>query len=81
MSALQSIASLPINDHYDTTTLAREHLEHAESLFRAIFKLLESEEGIDDARQLARLGHVTIGTAAADFDTQQQVMDAQEAQQ
>lgn len=53
MSAHQSAASLPINDHYVTTTLALEHLESAESLFTVIMALLL--EG-DIVRTMARVG-------------------------
>lgn len=68
----------PINDNFDNTTQAREHLQHAEALFAAIMKLTDDNE---TAYQLARLGTLTAGQAADDFDAQAQAMKAQETSQ
>lgn len=67
-----------INDHLDTTTLAREHLEHAEAVFAGIMKLVGEDTS---AFNLARLGALTAGQAADDFDAQAQAMKAQETSQ
>ena len=69
---------IPTSDTYDTTTQAREHLQHAEALFAAIMKMTDDNE---TAYQLARLGALAAGQAADDFDVQAQAIAAQEAAQ
>lgn len=68
-----------IDDWYDTTTLARENLQYAESLFYAIDELLKAPGLNEDAvkshlQQLARLGCTHTGTAADIFYHQATVM-------
>lgn len=69
-----------IDDWYDTTTLARENLKYAESLFYAIDEILAAS-GVNEIaakshlQQLARLGCTQAGTAADIFYNQAAVMD------
>ncbi|WP_431026222.1 hypothetical protein [Halomonas sp. H5] len=67
-----------INDHYDTTTLAREHLRNAESLFMAISKMLQTDHGVHHAKVLAGLGSTDMMHAADEMHEQAEILYAQE---
>ncbi|TDV89199.1 hypothetical protein BDK62_12419 [Halomonas alkaliantarctica] len=65
-----------VNDWYDTTTLAQEHLEQAGSLFHAIMVLLEKEHGANHRiKDLVGLGMTVADDAAARFENQAYRLD------
>ncbi|MYL25007.1 hypothetical protein GLV89_14605 [Halomonas alkaliantarctica] len=66
-----------VMDHDDSLTLCREHLEHAEALFFAITKLLDSPAPCGQAKHLARIGSQLSASALVDINDQLATLNAQ----
>lgn len=82
INANTTTADLPqlprVDDHYDTTTLAQEHLERLEAVFAGIAKILEQQPiGVRDrhALALAKHGQGHAYMAAEDFESQARILD------
>ncbi|QTP55418.1 hypothetical protein HNO51_12445 [Billgrantia sulfidoxydans] len=69
--------NLPIDGHYDTTTLARERLQGAEAHFQAILALLDSPHGMEHAKRVAGIAAMECSRAAEGFDEQARTLEAQ----
>lgn len=70
--------TVPINDHYDTTTLAGEHASSAEALFYAIGRLLREDHPMSkaQAKRLCRIGATAMMEAAQQFEEQAEILKA-----
>lgn len=66
-----------VDSYFDTTTLAREQLQMAESQFRAIQALLETPHGIEHAKRLAFQASLDCSRAAHNFHEQAEALEAQ----
>ncbi len=75
----KQLAALHINDHYDTTSLAQEHLENAEALFSSVCLMLKNYDP-ERAHKVARMGYEQAGKAIDDFHAQLQILDARDAE-
>lgn len=62
-----------IKDHYDTITLAKEHLEKSRTMFIAVRALLEVGNPLE-AKNLATIAMCEADMAANDFDCDAETM-------